>query len=238
VQQNIKDIAMETVVITGANRGIGLELARHFLAAGKRVIAGCRNPATAVELTMLTKSAELDVFALDVADDNSVAEFCSHIGTDVVDVLINNAGVMGGDKQGINYMDYAAWLHTFNVNTLGPFRLATALLANLKRATRPRIITLSSQMGAFGLPMGTGSYAYRSSKSAVSKVMQVLALELKGDGIIVCPVHPGWVRTDMGGAHAEIPAPESAAGLARLIEKLTLAESGRFWTWEGKEHPW
>jgi NAD(P)-dependent dehydrogenase (short-subunit alcohol dehydrogenase family) len=86
--------------------------------------------------------------------------------------------------------------------------------------------------------MGTGSYAYRSSKSAVSKVMQVLALELKGDGIIVCPVHPGWVRTDMGGTHAEIPTAESAAGLATLIENLTMAHSGRFWTWEGKEHTW
>jgi NAD(P)-dependent dehydrogenase (short-subunit alcohol dehydrogenase family) len=229
---------METIVITGANRGIGLALARTMLNAGKRVIAGCRDPQAAAELAALASSGELDVHKLDVADDSSVAEFCARVGTDTVDILINNAGIMGGDKQGISNMDYAAWLHTLNVNTLGPFRLSAALLPNLKQAARPRIVTLSSQMGAFGLQMGTGSYAYRSSKSAVSKVMQVLASELKSDGIIVCPVHPGWVRTDMGGTHAAIDATESADGLAGFIEKLTMEHSGRFWTWEGKEHPW
>ncbi len=145
---------------------------------------------------------------------------------------------MGGDKQDISNMDYAAWLHTFNVNTLGPFRLSTGLLANLRRASRPRIVTLSSQMGAFGLQMGTGSYAYRSSKSAVSKVMQVLAAELKGDNIIVCPVHPGWVQTDMGGTNASISASTSAEALCKLIDKLTMAQSGRFWNWNGEEHTW
>jgi NAD(P)-dependent dehydrogenase (short-subunit alcohol dehydrogenase family) len=229
---------METIVITGANRGIGLELTRNFLAAGKRVIAGCRDPQSATALAELASSAELDVHKLDVADDSSVAEFSARVGTDTVDVLINNAGIMGGDKQGIGNMDYAAWLHTFNVNTLGPFRLSTALLPNLKQASRPRIVTLSSQMGAFGLQMGTGSYAYRSSKSAVSKVMQVLAVELKGDRIIVVPVHPGWVQTDMGGAHATIPASESAEGLCRFIENLTMEQSGRFWKWDGTEHVW
>ncbi|MES2625662.1 MAG: SDR family oxidoreductase [Pseudomonadota bacterium] len=229
---------METIVITGANRGIGLELTRIYLAAGNRVIAGCRDPQAAAALAALASTQELEVLKLDVADDASVAAFGARLGTDAVDVLINNAGIMGGDKQDVTNMDYAAWLHTFNVNTLGPFRVATALLSNLKLATRPRIITLSSQMGAFGLQMGTGSYAYRSSKSAVSKVMQVLAAELKGDNIIVCPVHPGWVKTDMGGTHATIEATDSAGGLIRFIEKLTMEQSGRFWTWEGKEHTW
>jgi NAD(P)-dependent dehydrogenase (short-subunit alcohol dehydrogenase family) len=229
---------METIVISGANRGIGLELTRHFLAAGKRVIAGCRDPQSADELVALVGSATLDVYKLDVADDSSVTEFYAQIGEDTVDVLINNAGIMGGDKQDISNMDYAAWLHTLNVNTLGPMRLSATLLPNLKQATRPRIVTISSQMGAFGLQMGNGSYAYRSSKSAVNKVMQTLALELKSDGIIVCPVHPGWVQTDMGGTHAAIPASESASGLCKLIENLTMAQSGRFWKWDGTEHVW
>ena len=102
----------------------------------------------------------------------------------------------------------------------------------------PRIVTLSSQMGAFGRELGSGRYAYRSSKTAVSKVMQVLANELRARGVIVCPVHPGWVKTDMGGAAAEISPEESAAGLHRLIEGLTLEQSGRFWTWDGREHVW
>lgn len=231
---------METVIITGANRGIGLELTRQFLQAGKRVIAGCRAPAQAAALKALnTQAAALEVLSLDVSDTASIAAFCKQVGTRTVDVLINNAGVMGGDRQSLHDMDYAAWLHTFSVNTLAPFQLASELLGNLKRSARARIVTVSSQMGAFNLQgMGTGSYAYRSSKAAVSKVMQVMAEELKPDGIIVCPVHPGWVQTDMGGPSAQITATQSAEGLFTLIDKLTLAESGRFWTWDGKEHVW
>jgi NAD(P)-dependent dehydrogenase (short-subunit alcohol dehydrogenase family) len=134
-------------------------------------------------------------------------------------------------------MDYAEWLRTLEVNALAPFRLATALLPNLRLARRPRVVALSSQMGSLHR-QSVGAFAYRSSKAALNKVMQVLALELSADGIVVCPVHPGWVRTDMGGASADISAPESAAGLAQLIDALTPAQSGRFWTWDGREHPW
>lgn len=228
---------METVIITGANRGIGLELTRRFLQAGKHVIAGCRTPAQATALKAL--AGKLDVHALDVSDAASIAEFCKQAGAQTVDVLINNAGVMGGARQSLHDMDYAAWLHTLAINTLAPFHLSSQLLANLQRSARPRIVTVSSQMGAFNLTgMGTGSYAYRSSKAAVSKVMQVMAEELKPAGIIVCPVHPGWVQTDMGGASAEITATQSADGLFTLIDNLTLAQSGRFWTWDGREHVW
>lgn len=228
---------METIIISGANRGIGLELTRLFLQAGKRVVAGCRKPDKAEALRKL--GGKLEVVQLDVGDGASVAAFARHLADQAVDVLINNAGVWGGPKQGIADMDYAEWSRTLEINTVAPFRMAAALLPNLKLGTRPRIVTVSSQMGAFNLKgMGVGSYAYRSSKAAVSKVMQVLAEELAADGIIVCPVHPGWVRTDMGGAHAEISAEESAGGLFTLIEGLTLAQSGRFWRWDGSEHPW
>jgi NAD(P)-dependent dehydrogenase (short-subunit alcohol dehydrogenase family) len=229
---------METIVITGANRGIGLELTRLFLNEGKRVVAGCRKPEAATALEALA-SAALQVRQLDVADAASMDAFCKALGGQTIDVLINNAGVWGGPHQGSADMDYPQWLHTLTVNTLAPFRLATTLLPNLKQAQRPRIVTVSSQMGAFNLKeMGFGSYAYRSSKAAVSKVMQVLALELEQDGVIVCPVHPGWVRTDMGGPNAQISVAESAAGLFKLITSLTREHSGRFWTWDGREHPW
>ena len=229
---------MDTVVITGANRGIGLALTARFVTAGHHVIAACRNPAHATALQKLQAGGKVEVLALDVADAQSVETFVNTLGKRTVDVLINNAGIMGGDKQGISNMDYAAWLRTFEINTLAPFRITTALLPNLKQSARARVITVSSQMGAFGLEMGTDRYIYRSSKSAVSKVMQVLAAELKPDNIIVCPVHPGWVQTDMGGPNAQISADESANGLFNLIDKLTLQQSGRFWSWNGTEHVW
>jgi len=129
-------------------------------------------------------------------------------------------------------MDYAGWLEAFKVNTLGPYRVSTALVAHLSRSSNPRIVTLSSQMGSLSR-QSTGSYGYRSSKAAVNKVMQVLALELRDKGIIVCPVHPGWVRTEMGGGEADISVEESAQGLVSLIDRLTMEHSGRFWTWSG-----
>ncbi len=226
----------ETIVITGANRGIGLGLVRCFAAAGHHVVAACRQPDKAEALRLVPGAVEL--MQLDVAAATSSAAFARQIGTRTIDVLINNAGVMGGNKQGFANMDYDAWLRTFEINTLGPFRLTSLLLPNLKQSKHARVVTISSQMGAFGLDMGFGTYAYRSSKSAVSKVMQVLALELKADNIIVCPVHPGWVQTDMGGANAQIPVEQSAGGLFKLISTLTLAQSGRFWTWDGREHIW
>lgn len=228
---------METIVITGANRGIGLELTKLYLQAGKHVVAGCRQPAKAEALRRL--GGKLDVVQLDVASADDVAALAGHVQGEAVDVLINNAGVWGGERQGLLDTDYAEWLRTFEINTLAPLRVTAALLPNLKRGKRPRIVTISSQMGAFASTgMGGGMYAYRSSKAAVSKVMQTLAEELAPDGIIAVPVHPGWVQTDMGGPNAQLPVHDSASGLLRLIENLRPEQSGRFWRWDGTEHPW
>ena len=228
---------METIVITGANRGIGLELTRLYLQAGKHVIAGCRRLDKADALRAL--GGKLEVVKLDVASETDVADLGKLLQGEAVEVLINNAGVWGGPRQGILDMDYAEWLRTLEINTLAPLRVSATLLPNLKRAKRPRIVTVSSQMGAFNMSgMGVGMYGYRSSKAAISKVMQTLAEELAPDGIIVCPVHPGWVKTDMGGPNAQLSVEESAGGLFRLIENLTAVQSGRFWRWDGTEHPW
>lgn len=228
---------METIVITGANRGIGLGLTRRFLDAGRRVVATCREPAESPELTALARNANLSIVQVDVTDGRSVSALGSFLSDATVDVLLNNAGIIGGSAQGIDSMDYDGWRHAFEVNTIAPFRLATVLRAHLKRSSRPRIVTLSSQMGALARKNG-GFYAYRSSKAAVNKVMQVLAVEMERDGIVVCPVHPGWVRTEMGGSGAELSIEESAGGLFDLIESMTMEHSGRFWTWAGHEHPW
>lgn len=226
---------METIVITGANRGIGLELTKQYLQAGKHVVAGCRNPDKAEALRQL--GGKLDVVQLDVASAADVDALAAHLQGEAVEVLVNNAGVWGGERQGLLDMDYAEWARTLETNVMAPLRVTAALLPNLRRAKRPRVIAISSQMGAFAMK-GTGMYAYRSSKAAISKVMQTLAEELAPDGIIAIPVHPGWVQTDMGGPHAQLPVHESASGLLRLIENLRPDQSGRFWRWDGTEHPW
>ena len=149
---------METVVITGANRGIGLALTRRFLRAGKRVVATCRNPDT---LQVSEDRANLDVAKLDVADGEAVSTFVSELSGEVVDVLLNNAGVIGGDVHSVDDVDYDAWREAFEVNMLAPFRLAVTLRANLQRSARPRVVTVSSQMSSLDRK---GSESYRVSR--------------------------------------------------------------------------
>jgi NAD(P)-dependent dehydrogenase (short-subunit alcohol dehydrogenase family) len=231
---------METVFITGANRGIGLELTRQYLAKHTRVFAACRTPETAQSLSELQKSNPdtLRIFPLEVTDEHSVKTLAESIHNETIDVLINNAGISGGERQDIRDMDYPRWALTLAVNTIAPFRVTVALLDNLRRSRRPRIITLSSQLGSMLQPTATGNYAYRSSKAAVNKVMQGLAVDLRSENIIVCPVHPGWVQTDMGGAKADLTVQESASGLIQTIDRLQLSDSGHFLKWNGEEHPW
>ncbi len=231
-------VDMETVLITGANRGIGLALVSRYLAAGNHVLATCRSPDLATDLKSLQEqNAKLEVLPLETTSEVQTQKLAAHLSGRPIDVLINNAGVMGGDRQGLKNMDYAAWADAFAVNTMAPFRLSVALLENLLAAERPRIITVSSQMGALAR-QSKGALIYRSSKAAANKTMQVMALELEAQGVIVCPVHPGWVQTDMGGAQADITPAQSADGLYQLIAQLDASKSGRFWSFDGSEHPW
>ena len=228
---------METVVITGANRGIGLGLVQVFLAKNARVIAACRNPEKAQALRDLAANSALEILPLDVADGASITAFIAALAGKPIDILINNAGTLGGDKQSASNMDYEAWTEAFTVNTIAPFRLTVGLLANLKKSPRPRVISVSSQMGSLA-GGGTGHYAYRSSKAALNKVMRGLAAELEPAGVLVCPIHPGWVKTEMGGENAAITVAQSAAGIHKLIDTLTAAKSGHFLGWDGEELPW
>lgn len=226
----------ETILVTGAARGIGLELARRYAESGRDVIATVRSLDNADALRACA-SPHLTVAQLDVTGEESIRQIQRTLADRPIDILINNAGVFGGDRQSLENADYAAWLRTFEVNSIAPFRVTTALLPNLRLSDRPRVVALSSQMGSLQRASG-GSYAYRSSKAALNKVMQVLAVELRSAGIVVCPVHPGWVRTDMGGESGEISVEECVRGLVALIDDLSLDKSGRFWTWNGREHPW
>jgi len=227
---------METVLVTGASRGIGLELTRQYLALGYNVISTYRGHPSAQLKNMLVRGS-LTLCELEVTDENSILNLAAELSGVQLDILINNAGVIGSDEQAMESINPQEWLDTFAVNTIAPLMVSRALLKLLETSANPRIITVSSQMGALSRE-SYGMYAYRSSKAAVNKVMQVLALELKPKGIIVCPVHPGWVKTDMGGKDADITAEESASGIVKLSRDLTLAQSGKFLTWQGVEHVW
>jgi NAD(P)-dependent dehydrogenase (short-subunit alcohol dehydrogenase family) len=230
---------MATVLITGANRGIGLELARAYAEAGDRVFAFCRAPGGADKLEALAQSSggKLSVHAMDVADGASVAAAAKAVGAAPIDILINNAGVSGGRVPSLDGVDFDDWIETLKVMTVGPFRVVQAFLANLAAAPGAKVMTVTSQMGASTWPMG-GAYPYVSAKAGVNRGMKSLALDLKGQNIIVALIHPGWVRTDMGGAGADISAEESAAGIHKVIADLTMKDTGKFYKWNGEIHPW
>lgn len=225
---------MQTYLITGANRGIGLEMTRQALDIGLRVIATCRDPAGATELGSL--KGALDVHELDVTDDASTQALVDKLGTVKLDVLINNAGYMA-EEQSVEDMDYQQWMTSFAVNAIAPWRVSVAFADRLASSPSARIATISSQMGSLERA-GSDRVAYRSSKAAVNMAMRTLALEWESRGITVCMLHPGWVKTDMGGGNAALEPSESAAGLLDVIDGLTLKDTGRFLDHEGKTMPW
>ncbi|TAK80887.1 MAG: SDR family oxidoreductase [Aquabacterium sp.] len=225
---------MATILISGANRGIGLELARLYLSRGFEVVAGVRDPASAPAGAL----AGATVLALDVASDESVAALAAALKGRPIDILVNNAGVIGPPRQSSTDMDFAGFLDTLNVNTVAPLRLTQALLPNLRLSKlRPRVAVLTSRMGSLSSAQ-SDSLAYRASKAAANKVVQGLATDLVSDGIAVAAIHPGWVRTDMGGSAADIDAATSVRGIAAVLDGLALATTGRFVDHGGNELPW
>lgn len=221
-------------LVIGASRGIGLELSRQLLARGDEVIATCRDDAGAARLAALGPG-RCEVVGMDVRDPSGGATLRDALGDRALDVLVHSAGVMGPSSRSLEEMDYAGWAETFAINVHGPHRAIVALLANLRRSARPRALALSSIMGCLHRD-STGHHAYRSSKAALNKVMRLLAREVPD--VVLCPVHPGWVRTEMGGPLAELPVARAVAGLVALIDRLTLEQSGRFWQWDGTELAW
>ena len=228
---------IETVLISGANRGLGLALTERFAKAGWKVIAGCRNPGTAAALAALQAQFEVQICKLDVTNPDNIAQLADQLGARRIDALINNAGILDSNRTDISEIGDDEWRQIFAINSIAPVRMALAFKGHLKRSPNPRIVTVSSEMGSLNRSLD-GAIAYRASKAAVNKAMQALATNFASDGITVCPIHPGWVRTDMGGAQAAISPEESASGIFDLTTSLTKEMSGRFWTWDGTEHPW
>ncbi len=226
---------MPNVLITGANRGLGLEFARQYGAAGDRVFATCRRPEAAPDLKAL--DGDVSVHGLDVTDLGAIAALAGELEGEAIDILVNNAGILTpGQRTGT--IDYAAWEEELRVNTIGPMAVAQAFLPHMERGEGRRMAFISSTMGSIGENSGGGYYLYRSSKAALNATVKSLAIDLATRGVIVLLFHPGWVRTDMGGPGAAIDAEVSVRGLRRLIEAAGPEDSGRFMTYEGKHLPW
>ncbi len=227
-------------VVTGANRGIGLEFVKQLLARGDRVVAGARDPNGANELQALAASSKgaLAIHACDIGDGKSVASFAAACGSEPIDLLINNAGVYGGSAQRVDSMDFDEALRTYEINALGPLRVTLALRDRLARGKSPRVVHLTSGMGSIEDNKSGGFYAYRMSKAALNMASRSLAIDLRDAGVVSVVINPGWVKTDMGGAGAAISANESVRSMLTQIDGATLAQSGSFLNWRGGGYPW
>lgn len=228
----------QTLLITGANRGIGLEYVRQYLDDGWKVIACCRQPGKADELQSLAEGRDCEIRALDVTDFAAVAKLGEELAAQPIDLLINNAGISGHSNQQIDNIDPDNWHQVFTTNTMAPLMMVRALLPSLKKGQGKTIANMTSKMGSVADNESGGSYIYRSSKAALNAVSMSLARDLEEDGIKVISLHPGWVETDMGGPNALIDTHESVRGLRKVIAGQTLRDSGAFRAYDGAGIPW
>lgn len=227
----------KNVFITGANRGIGLGLVHHYLAKGSTVFAAARNPDASREFWELERDygTRFRPVALDVTSDTEASEAAKRLGDEPLDLLINNAGILPKEEAFAD-VSLENMRRAFEVNVLGPMRVTQKLLANLTKSRRPVVVTISSKMGSITDNGSGGSYAYRTSKTAVNMVNKSFTCD--HPKIIAVVLHPGWVQTDMGGKGARTTIEESVTGLGRVIDELKPSDSGHFFDFQGKEIPW
>lgn len=225
---------MPTVLITGANRGIGLEFTKEYAADGWRVHATCRDPVVARELRAV--KGDVVRHALDVANDTAIRTLAQDLAGESIDLLINNAGILTRDRLGDT--DLEDWLRAFHVNCIAPIHVLEGFLPHLERGIGKTAVALTSKMGSIADNSSGGSYLYRSSKAALNAAMKSAAIDLRGRGITVAVFHPGWVQTDMGGPNALIDKKKSVTGLRAKIAALTPADSGGFFNFDGTPLPW
>lgn len=231
---------MPTVLVTGSSRGLGLEFCRQYAQEGWRVIATCRNPAFADGLGCLARQfPQLQVEALDVADFGQVDALAKKLADEKIDLLLNNAGVYGDDPgHGFGQLDYSAWAATLKVNVFAPTKMLEAFLPQLESGEKKLAVSVSSLMGSITDNSSGGSVIYRSSKAALNAAMKSLAISLRPRSVGVLVLHPGWVKTAMGGGDAPLSPEESVTGMRQVIAKFTLEQSGGFFKFDGSELPW
>ena len=227
---------MPVVLVTGANRGLGLEFARQYAAAGWTVLGTVRDVECAEALRNV--AGDVGILPVDVTESRQVEAFRARLDGRPIDLLINNAGLYGAGGDSLGAVDYPAWEKVMATNLFGPVRLTEAVLDCLRAGRQRKVVSLTSLMGSIGDNINGGSLYYRSSKAALNAAMKTLAIELSGEGFRVIVIHPGWVRTDMGGADAPLEAPASVAAMRQVIDRLTAADNGRFFNYDGRVLPW
>ncbi len=231
---------MSAILVTGANRGIGLELVRQYSADGWQVHACCRNPAAATELQRLAEGGAGNVLVhrLEVTDDAQISDLARQLQGQPIDILFNNAGVYGQSDAWFGNASRAAWLDALNVNTISPMKVMEALVDNVAASELRIMATLSSKMGSMADNRSGGSYVYRSTKAALNAVMVSAAHDLKPRGITAVVLHPGWVRTDMGGPNGEISVAESVTAMRQILSRVGPDDAGSFYEIDGSIIPW
>lgn len=233
-------MSSSTYFITGCNRGLGLEFVRQLLARGQRVIATCRDIAPSTDLTALTlkHSGQLSLVEMDVSDEASMREAVALLNDEAIDVFINNAGMYGPRDANFGNVDGPAMAEVLFTNAVAPVLLTQLLIDNVRKGIGKKLVFVSSKMGSIADNGRGGSYIYRSSKTALNSVVKSLALDLAPEGIATATLHPGWVRTDMGGPNGLIDAPESVSGMLNVIDGLSVANTGQFFNYDGATIAW
>ncbi len=227
---------MPTVLITGANRGLGLEFARQYAADGWKVLATCREPQSAVELNAI--AGEIQVLPLDVSDFLAIDTVSRILAAEKIDMLLNNAGLIGSHGAAFGESDYEDWAEVFRVNTQAPLKMAECFVEQVANSDKKLIVSLSSRLGSIGENDAGEQYIYRSTKAALNAINKSMSIDLAGRGITAVVLHPGWAQTDMGGPNAAVNPVESVTGMRSVIDKLTPADSGSFFSYDGASIDW
>jgi NAD(P)-dependent dehydrogenase (short-subunit alcohol dehydrogenase family) len=233
-------VSLPAVLITSASRGLGLEFTAQYVADNWHVYAACRHPDSAAKLQRLAQDHEsrIDILAMDVTNASSIERATVSVQNAAIDVLINSAGIIGEPNQKAGKVDYPAWAHVLDVNTMGPLRVTEAFVDHIARSQRRLVVTISSGMGSLADNTSGGSIPYRSSKAAVNMVMRSAAIDLAPRGINCVLINPGWVQTDMGGRSATLTPRQSVTAMRLLIEGLGANDSGKFYNYDGREYAW
>lgn len=228
------------ILVTGANRGIGLEMVKIAVSQQWQVRACCRNPHTAEKLAEVTRMSGglVTMHPLDVTDKAQIQALAYELRGEAIDILINNAGVYGSMNHQFGNVDEANWLETFKTNTIAPYNMAEAFVEHVALSQKKMIATLSSKMGSMSDNTSGGSYIYRSSKAALNAVVKSMSIDLAPKGICCVILHPGWVKTDMGGPHAEISTRQSVQQMFHTLENCTLDDAGSFFEIDGSIIAW
>ena len=230
---------MATILVTGANRGLGIEFVEQYLNEGNEVIATYRNKNSSIDLIeMGNERSNLKLLQLDVSSNKSLNSFAENLGDSPIDIFINNAGVYGPRNSSFGNVDEENWIPAIKINAIAPILLTQLIIKNIKLGADKKLIYITSKMGSIDDNKGGGAYVYRSSKTALNAVVKSLSVDLENEGMTVALIHPGWVKTDMGGPNALIDKETSVRGMTEVISNLDISSTGNFYNYDGSIIPW